>query len=199
MKKIIKAGIEELNKYAYVKTWLGILLMRVLKAMLAEAEKSRENPMNIHTRIERLELKIKEQNAKINTLEEKSGSSVMADINYLMVRVQELKNAVKSEGTIFTAIRAIEDKFADLEKWKSDLLNIHQSLAKLEKPVVDVKDEDWKPKVGEVYYFIASSLYIICTKNYNVNSERINSGNCFRTKEQAEQALERVKRAIKGE
>jgi len=58
----------------------------------------------------------------------------------------------------------------------------------------------WKPKVGERYWFIdfrfASSF---CWRSNGFDRRNCREGNCFRTKKEATQALQRVKKALKGE
>lgn len=56
----------------------------------------------------------------------------------------------------------------------------------------------WKPEVGESYFAIESSAYAEeCIVNYRVDSDydefNIAIGNCFRTREEAEFAVEKLK------
>lgn len=55
--------------------------------------------------------------------------------------------------------------------------------------------ERWKPKHGEIYYFISESLTTEVDYNEHTftDKERIYCANCFRTEEEAEAAAEKVK------
>lgn len=66
-------------------------------------------------------------------------------------------------------------------------------------------DEPWKPKDGRTYFFICADgdiKYADFRENDNVDPfhlGRIELGNCFRTRAEAEEARERVKVALKGD
>lgn len=62
-------------------------------------------------------------------------------------------------------------------------------------------DWRWKPKEGELYFFISSSLYVDSTSNdgLKLDVNRIRCGNCFHTREEAEAMAERIKKLLKGE
>lgn len=63
------------------------------------------------------------------------------------------------------------------------------------------KDEPWKPKDGESYYFVDTDAECVETSfdiNWTNDRLRIKSGNYFHTREEAEAAAERVKAALKG-
>lgn len=62
-------------------------------------------------------------------------------------------------------------------------------------------EEPWKPKVGEIYYFIAGDGKVRMSKWYGdeVDNDTYNLGNCFETNEEAKAAVPRVKAALKGE
>lgn len=66
------------------------------------------------------------------------------------------------------------------------------------KQLVDWK---WKPKDGEEYWFFTGSNTIIWSvwKDTLHDNKYFDFGNCFQTKEEAEAAAERVKKALKGE
>lgn len=69
-------------------------------------------------------------------------------------------------------------------------------LDKLRKYEDPVEEQAW-PKVGDKYYTIAidgnKTIYCFPWDNDAVDSGRMSIGNCFRTKEEAEFALERLK------
>lgn len=66
-------------------------------------------------------------------------------------------------------------------------------------------NEPWKPKKGEKYYYLMISydgfeLYSTTCGEYNGDNIGIDEmGNCFRTREEAEAAANRVVAALKGE
>lgn len=87
-----------------------------------------------------------------------------------------------------------------------DKLNITIDLANLEdaerKQLISLvrkakkpKNNIWKPSPLEVYYFIHSNTDIAQSANniMNVDTDRFSIGNYFRTKEEAEFAIERLK------
>lgn len=59
----------------------------------------------------------------------------------------------------------------------------------------------WKPKINETYWFITGSNTIMRSvwADTFLDNEYFKFGNCFRTREEAEAAAERVKKALKGE
>ena len=65
-------------------------------------------------------------------------------------------------------------------------------------------NEPWKPKLGDEYYAIYISFGEIELarnkwNNDSIDNRRYSNGICFKTKEEAEAAAERVKAALKGE
>ena len=65
-------------------------------------------------------------------------------------------------------------------------------------------EEDWKPKDGKNYYFINSTFNVSVEKcitptQYptNILTERFRNGNCFPTRELAEQKLKQIKEILK--
>lgn len=62
----------------------------------------------------------------------------------------------------------------------------------------------WKPKIGDVYYFLTGelrNLYLWEQARCACQKCRLNlkAGNCYRTRKEALAALKRVKKALKGE
>lgn len=54
----------------------------------------------------------------------------------------------------------------------------------------------WKPKVGEKYWYIDKNGEIICREYiilWRLDEDRVFFGNCFKTEEEAEKALEKAK------
>lgn len=63
-----------------------------------------------------------------------------------------------------------------------------------------LEDIRWKPKEGESYYFISSSIQV--ERIYNMSSivdkERIEANNCFRTREAAQPYADKMKEMFKN-
>lgn len=61
--------------------------------------------------------------------------------------------------------------------------------------------EKWAPKIGEEYYCINTigEINVLTCKYDNYDKRLIENGNCFQTCEEAELALTRVKKALRGE
>lgn len=59
---------------------------------------------------------------------------------------------------------------------------------------------EWKPNMGEVYFYLGSDLFVGKTSNdgLELDEGHFHCGNCFRTRKEAEAAAERVKKALKG-
>ena len=53
----------------------------------------------------------------------------------------------------------------------------------------------WKPREGEPYYYVDSNGEVLgdCNSNHRVDEDRICLGNCFKTKEEAEHMVEKLK------
>lgn len=58
----------------------------------------------------------------------------------------------------------------------------------------------WEPKVGEMYYYIDTLGEVSCTRNNSpkLDQVRIKYGNCFQTKEQAQEASKKLKEFFKS-
>ena len=62
-------------------------------------------------------------------------------------------------------------------------------------------EEQWKPKINELYYCIQDllgipSVYSSYFKNDNIDTKRIEVGNCFRTRESTESKLKEIKEIL---
>ena len=57
------------------------------------------------------------------------------------------------------------------------------------------KSKVWKPKERESYYYVENVGEVLgdCNTNHEVDKNRINLGNCFKTKEEAEHMTEKLK------
>ena len=59
--------------------------------------------------------------------------------------------------------------------------------------------EDWKPEEGDKYYYITAELSVYWEwENHCLSEKRIKVGNCFPTKELAEEKLKQIKDILKG-
>ncbi len=104
-----------------------------------------------------------------------------------MSKIEKLEfKPLPLSGTIHTA--GIKDKLIEKINEVIDTLN---SLTAKEK---------WKPKGGDDYFFINNFSSVCCPwDSDDTDLKRYELGNCFPTRELAEQALERIKLALKGE
>lgn len=70
-----------------------------------------------------------------------------------------------------------------------------EQLMKLIKKSNGFKSKMWKPKRGELFFYISGRGYIFSSKwiNSYICNEYYSIGNCFKTKEEAEFALEKVR------
>lgn len=100
-----------------------------------------------------------------------------------------------------TSKEELQTKILYLEKELEDLADCHSSKMKeIEAKIDNIKeqiedDEEpsglWKPKEGEEYWYIDSDSDVLNTNYYDEGGFSI--GNCFKTQEEAEKALERLK------
>ena len=68
------------------------------------------------------------------------------------------------------------------------------TLLKLIEKANKPKNKVWKPELNEMYYAISDVVNIFETRNNSeIDDKRHNIGNCFKTKEEAEFALEKQK------
>lgn len=60
-------------------------------------------------------------------------------------------------------------------------------------------NEDW-PEIGDDFFFVGSNGEVNCGTYHEktFSAERVIFGNCFRTKNEAEAARERARKALKG-
>ncbi len=92
--------------------------------------------------------------------------------------------------------------FNGLGKWVSiKEPSFNKDEAYYVKPSAEQPAKPWKPKFGDEYFLITFDGKIKTTKwFYPPTDEMIfNFGNCFKTYEEAEEARERVRAALKGE
>lgn len=79
----------------------------------------------------------------------------------------------------------LEKKIENLQKQIDELKNVK----------IEEKQKKWKPAVGEKYYYINSVEKINCYDfiDDEFDNDCVNFGNCFKTKEEAEFALYKIK------
>lgn len=92
------------------------------------------------------------------------------------------------------------DEVHGLENIKDEIPNSENADVEVPNEVVEVK-ELWKPKVGESYwiielYPIIGAFQVTSDGFINKDEKLYNFGNCFRTEEEAEKALEKVKETL---
>ena len=87
---------------------------------------------------------------------------------------------------------------------KSEVAQFHKRLHAIKKDWDAEKkqlvDWQWKPEPREIYYFVNETGEAASTEWTNVGYDECcyQFGNCFRTKEEAEVASERIRKALKG-
>lgn len=152
--------------------WKNSLVYReeVMKEPKKEPMKNYQEIINMITRT----------NEHVGVLEDKLGSenpkkTLMAEIEKLQGRVKDIEMAM-------------------------DPLNDPKCPIKIGGFIIE-KEKAWTPKVGENYWIVDIQGDAFETENFGWNSDRgsIAVGNCYRTKEEAEQTAERVKKAYRGE
>lgn len=74
-----------------------------------------------------------------------------------------------------------------------------KTVNELEEEGWTVVEEPWEPQEGFSFYFVATNGDAQCIQGYSIQSHSgmQSAGNCYRTREQAETAAERVKKAYK--
>lgn len=98
-----------------------------------------------------------------------------------------------------------EIELKDYESGKWVVINnypfFHESLEYRIKPSDSQPAERWKPKRGDCYYILDEygDVNIVNFIDSSMDASRINFGNCFQTRKEAESAMERVRAALKGE
>lgn len=114
-----------------------------------------------------------------------------------MITSEWITNKWEEKGNI--EMNDIEKK---IEALKAEFL---EKLEELQKEAEAQKEQEelkpWKPEAGEEYFFINNDLSIYCFCSYNGKSDRYNFeiGNCFRTRERAEQVAEKMRLLLRLE
>ena len=109
---------------------------------------------------------------------------------------------------VCTCGEEVTEKDMDKHKYIYDLLlqarKHNVSLETVAKEICSLFEEDlpaeperWKPKEGEEFCFITPAGYVYC-ENYSqkTNDDFWEFGNCFKTHEETEQALDKVKQTL---
>lgn len=86
----------------------------------------------------------------------------------------------------------MEELLKELEEAKAKIAEIEK---KIEKEQEKEKGRRWKPQEGDIYWFISNSGLVGSSQwdNHYIDRERYLIGNCFKTKEDAEFAAEKLK------
>lgn len=104
----------------------------------------------------------------------------------------KIKGLIEDYNLQKLSIESLTDRNNEIEKDLNDLAY------EIEQGVQPVQYGRWKPKEGEEYYFITDmtndiGIDSMTWANDNQDDFLYSIGNCFRTREQAEQAFERLK------
>jgi hypothetical protein len=81
-------------------------------------------------------------------------------------------------------------------KMNEEIKEVEKEIAKLQDKLAMLKSKKvWKPEEGETYWFIYGdySIYDSCWDNDSTDNIRYSTGNCYKTKADAEFALEKQK------
>ena len=106
----------------------------------------------------------------------------------------------------FAAGKEIEVRYTDDDDWRDsgedpdffDELKLQYRV----KPCEAKQAEPWKPKDDEKFFCVCGNgevCSVAFDENFEADKEYLDFGNCFRTREEAEAARERVRAALKGE
>lgn len=109
------------------------------------------------------------------------------------MKYRALKDFVGYNGHFFKAGEVVD--YSDVDPHYVPLQNLIASLLKFGF-IEEIKDEPWKPKVGDGYYFISGIGYPCYEPSFcydTEDDERLAIGNYFRTEEQARKAVEWIK------
>ena len=114
-----------------------------------------------------------------------------------------LTHFVLSESAIYynCCIRKRDYRIADKKELKIFSERLHKLGYDFDFKTKEVVKWQWRPKDGETYWIVNNRGFAESYTWYDdvFDQLRFNFGNCFRTKEEAEAAAERVKKALKGE
>lgn len=91
--------------------------------------------------------------------------------------------------------KLIGDNMYYANKLIASNITVENALADDWEIVGETKSKVWKPKKGDKYFFISSRLEIVKFNNQedSVDKKVINSGNYFKTKEEAQHMVEKLK------
>lgn len=91
--------------------------------------------------------------------------------------------------------KLIGDNMYYANKLIASNITVENALADDWEIVGETKSKVWKPKKGDKYFFISSRLEVVKFNNQedSVDKKVINSGNYFKTKEEAQHMIEKLK------
>lgn len=91
--------------------------------------------------------------------------------------------------------KLIGDNMYYANKLIASNITVENALADNWEIVGETKSKVWKPKKGDKYFFISSRLEVVKFNNQedSVDKKVINSGNYFKTKEEAQHMVEKLK------
>lgn len=99
----------------------------------------------------------------------------------------------------------IESKHPEATKWNEEDCPEFRSFMEYRVKETEIEAntaEPWKPRDGDTAFFIGTygEIYVGCFQTYEPvgDTKRLDFGNCFRTRAEAETACERVRAALKG-
>lgn len=95
-------------------------------------------------------------------------------------------------------LEELEQKQQELQFKQEELLEQQKELAKQIAELKENKKKKWQPQMKEVYFYVTSEGYIYTENWYKtqIDTFRKHTGNCFKTKEEAEQHLKNIETKI---
>lgn len=91
--------------------------------------------------------------------------------------------------------KLIGDNMYYADKLIASNITVENALADDWEIVGETKNKVWKPKKGDKYFIISSRLEVVKFNNQedSIDKKVINSGNCFKTREEAQHMAEKLK------
>jgi hypothetical protein len=91
--------------------------------------------------------------------------------------------------------KLIGDNMYYADKLIASNITVENALADDWEIVGETKNKVWKPKKGDKYFIISSRLEVVKFNNQedSIDKKVINSGNCFKTKEEAQHMVDKLK------
>ena len=115
---------------------------------------------------------------------------------------KEDKQLISKIDELLGQLKTISQSVFELREHASLVLPDVAPIEQVEQPKSIVKEEvkeRWKPKSFDIYFYIKEDFTIHSTKysHPSLDDPRINAGNCFKTFEQAQELVTKIKELLK--